>query len=453
MSAAAPIAYGIDFGTSNSAIAAFLDDDTVEVVDVESGVGILPSLVYLNRDGNRLAGTAAADAFLISGTTRTRCRGCELVAWSGSEPSSACEHVRFGGFCMDARLVHQVKSSLADKGFDTTHSWGVDFSAADLVRTVLVRLKGAADQHFGADVRKAAIGHPVRFVGAEGANFRSAQQLALGRLQEAAYDAGFDQGVELVPESKAAITLDGVGDGFLVCTDFGGGTFDCSVVDVDGEQSDVLALDGASVGGEEYDGLLFDEFVSPAIGLNDFFLTADGQPMQLPARLRRRLRSLSGLRSLLTDPSLAAMLSGLRDGADQQTLRTVQELLYGGQAVAFYRAIERAKIELSDQSSAVIDFRRPWINLQQRVARSDFEDLIRPSLVRVKECLLNACQAAGVDPTQVGFLTRTGGSSRIPAFEALLHDVFPDAQLIDCDPFTAVVHGLAEYAGGEWADD
>lgn len=365
---------------------------------------------------------------------------------------SACLQARPNGFCMDARLIHQVKSSLADDSFEKTHSWGVDFSPSDLVRTVLLRLKRAADQHLNADVRRVAIGHPVRFAGAEGVHFRASQELALRRLRQAAEDVGFDEGVQFVPESQAAISLDGVGDGFVVCTDFGGGTFDCSVADVSGDDIDVLALDGVAVGGEEYDALLFDAFVSPAIGLEKEFVL-NGQRTQLPARLRRRLRSLSGLRSLLSDPDLGLLFSGLRDNGDQPTLATLQELLYGGQALAFYKAIERAKIALSNQESSVIEFRRPWINLREPVSRAAFEKLIRPSLESVQDCLLDACQAAHVAPAEVKFVTLTGGSSQIPAFEFLLRGLFPDAELVESDPFTAVVLGLAEFAGGEWADE
>ena len=447
-----PVAYGIDFGTSNSAISAYLSDGEVEVIDTDpSTAGMLPSLLYLHRDGNQLAGTNAAEAFLTSGTDKTRCRGCALVDWFGGEALSDCRQVRDGGFCMDARLISQIKSSLSDTHLEGTHSWGRDFDMSALVVIVLGHLKRAADRHYSVDVRRVAIGHPVRFAGAEGPQFKEAQALACSRLKEAAHEAGFDE-VALVPESQAAIALEGVTDGYVMCTDFGGGTFDCSVVDVLGINLTILALDGVAVGGEDFDSLIFDAFICPAIGLDREFVLGNGQTRQLPARLRSRLRSLSGLRMLLADPETVGMLSGFGGLGGDVTLDTVGELLFGGQALPFYRAIEKAKIDLSLHNQASVDFRRPWIDLHETITRDQFEQLLTRSMQRVRDCMLDACASARIDAEDVTFVTKTGGSSQIPAFAALLRTVFPHANLIECDPFTAVVKGLAEFAGGEWGN-
>ena len=75
-----PVAYGIDFGTTNSSIAVAYRD-RIEVVPVEAtGVrDILPSLIYLHRDRNRAAGQDAIEQFLINGSAKTTCSQCELV--------------------------------------------------------------------------------------------------------------------------------------------------------------------------------------------------------------------------------------------------------------------------------------------------------------------------------------------------------------------------------------
>src|SRR5205085_449177 len=75
---------GIDFGTSNSAIAVAWPD-RVQVVAVEPAAPTLPSIVYLHRDGERRAGREAADRFFTTGHLRTSCGQCGLAPYGVSE--------------------------------------------------------------------------------------------------------------------------------------------------------------------------------------------------------------------------------------------------------------------------------------------------------------------------------------------------------------------------------
>lgn len=435
-----PIAYGIDFGTTNSALAVAYDDGGTQVMELEQGRTVLPSLVYLNRDGNRLAGSSALRGFLDVSSHRTSCGSCDLV----------CEQRRPRGFCLDSRLLSQVKADLADDAFEHTHSWGVDFQLDDMVAAVLSTLKRIADRQLGADVRRVVLGHPVRFAGAAGPEFAVRQALACQRLRTAAARAGFTD-VELIAESRAAVALDEIDSGITVCADFGGGTFDVAVIDVVGSRGNVLSLDGIAIGGEEFDAKLFDALIRPALGLDASFRRPDGQTRHLPSMLQHRLRSLSGLKSLLADDGVPAALTEYLGQGHDALLRQIGDLLFGGQAWAFYKAIEAVKVELSVAEDAVFEFRRAGFDLRVPVSRRDFESLIAPDLDAVGACLLDAVAAADVDPDEVEYVTRTGGSSQIPAFAQLIGSTFPRAVLVDRDPFTCVVNGLAEYAVSEWA--
>jgi hypothetical chaperone protein len=446
-----PVAYGIDFGTTNSSIAAAFPDGSVQVLAIEGTSEVMPSLVYLNRDGNRLSGTEALQGFLITATARTRCRACSLVDWDGGVPESDCRQMRPTGFCLDSRLLTQIKSELSDDQFVSTHSWAVDFELEDLVAATIKRLKRAADRHFGADIKRVAVGHPVRFAGAAGPSFDHRQAFAKDRLVEAARRAGFDS-VEAVAESQAAVALEEIDEGLVVCTDFGGGTFDVSVIDVIHGVGEILALDGVAIGGEEFDAKIFDRLVRPAIGLDQEFSRPDGQTRHIPARLRQRLRSMSGLKSLLADGDVPGALTGLYGLGHDSVLKLIDELLYGGQAWTFYRAIEAAKVQLSNQETTIIDYRRPWIDLQIPVSRNDFESIIAPDLEDIQFCLQQAIDSARVGPEDIAFVTCTGGSSQIPAYRRMLTELFSRATTIERDPFTSVVRGLAEYAQSEWGE-
>src|SRR5262245_41423893 len=108
-----PIAYAIDFGTTNSSIAIAYPGG-VEIVPVEGGAlpQVLPSIVYVHRDRNRAAGREAVEQFLITGSQRTQCSACDLVQWEDGRGHSECRQYRPGGGCHDARLMSALKSEL-----------------------------------------------------------------------------------------------------------------------------------------------------------------------------------------------------------------------------------------------------------------------------------------------------------------------------------------------------
>lgn len=444
------VAYGIDFGTTNSSLAIAYEDGTIAVLDTGADAQVLPSLVYLHRGGDRVAGTEGLRAFLNTATNSTRCSSCELVSWERGTGYSNCGQFRPGGKCLDARLLSQIKSDLSDEAFHYTHSWAVDFPLEDLVAVVLRSLKRAADNQARISVDRVALGHPVRFLGADGPGFEDQQALACERLRRAAERAGF-RDVRLVPEPQAAIALDPAYDGLVVCTDFGGGTFDVAVVDVHGDDAEVLALEGVHIGGNEFDGKIFDKVVAPALGLKADFVLPDGQTRRLPASIQSGLRTLSGLKLLLAEGDVPGAISALWGCGHDELLQLVGELLYGGQAWSFYRAIEQAKVHLSDAEETRIEFTRDWIDLRLPLTRTEFEHIISDDLSRVTACIGDALDEAGVAPHDVTLVSRTGGSSQIPAYLSRLEELFPEAEMVQSDPFTCVVQGLAEYALEEWS--
>lgn len=439
------LAYAIDFGTTNSLISAVHDDGRIDFVPMEDRDRVeLRSLVYLHRGGDRLAGQDAVRSYLTIGSSRTRCGSCELR-------DLGCRTYKPGGDCGDGRLLSQVKSDLADANFSSTHSWGDDFAVEELVAVVLRRLKRAADRHVGQDVRRLVIGQPVRFAGAEGARFRELQSLAEGRLEQAAAAAGFAE-VRRVPEPQAAVAVEELTEGVVLCVDFGGGTFDVAVLDVKDSVGVVRALSGVAVGGEDIDALMFDAFVRPGLDLDRVFDIPGGKPMQLPARYRTQLRSLAGLKSLVVDPQVAVVLRQMLGGPRSEPIRLVWELLYGGQAWSFYGAIEQAKIELSEKQLARVMFSRPGIPpVDVEIRRSAFDLILQEPMGQIRACIADALTAAALTPGDISYVAKTGGSSRLPAFQRLLDEMLPGVPAVQRDPYTTVVRGLAEWAYGEWA--
>ncbi|MGH7921078.1 MAG: Hsp70 family protein, partial [Candidatus Dormibacteraceae bacterium] len=247
---ARPLGYGIDFGTSNSAVA-IAYPESVEVVGVD-GAPTLPSQVYLHRERPHLAGEQAVRRFLRSGHERTLCDRCLLAPYGGAE--TRCRQFRKAGGCNDARLLSGVKYELPSTGFTGTNSWARDWSVADLAAIVLERLKREADRRSGHDVRRLVLGHPVVFAGVDGEGTTApeggtadTERLAKQRLREAARRAGFEE-VVLLPEPAAALLGEDRRGQLELALDFGGGTFDAAVMDGRQGPSRVTGLAGAPVG-------------------------------------------------------------------------------------------------------------------------------------------------------------------------------------------------------------
>ena len=152
-----PIAYGIDFGTSNSAISIAYPDEAVLVPLGPDEADVLPSVVYLDRSRQRLAGHQAVQQYLVAGSLN------------------------------GTRLMSSIKTFLADPTLRATNApWGSDITPEELVAIIIGDLKRQADRYCGYDIKRAVLGHPVMFAGAMGDDWKSMQQLAISRLERAA---------------------------------------------------------------------------------------------------------------------------------------------------------------------------------------------------------------------------------------------------------------------------
>jgi hypothetical chaperone protein len=425
-----PLGYGIDFGTSNSAVS-IAYKDRVEVVPLgpSRAAMTLPSFVYLHRAGRQSAGDEAVKTFLKSGHEKTDCWKCPLAPYGWD---TDCRQYRKGGGCSDARLLSGLKHVLAKLGFVGTNSWATDFRVGALVSVVLKRLKAEADAKANEPVKSVVLGHPVVFAGANPDNRHASDEEAFTRLEDAARTAGFEQ-IAFLPEPTAAVIGEATHHGVEIAVDFGGGTFDVAVMDSRSGEPTITGTAGVAVGGEILDGVLFETCVGPALGLD-----------MLPSWLFNELRTSSSVRMLMADPGIPSILA--RIGGAQADL--VHALLYEGHAYDFYKAIESAKIALS--SSETTELRFPPLRLAVVLRRTAFEAMIRPELDLVGDAIDRALAAAKITPTEVGRVLLTGGSAYIPAFRADLATTFGPERLEQRDAFTAVVHGLGVRAQQLW---
>lgn len=444
-----PIAYGIDFGTTNSSIAA-VADGRVEVLQIEPAAEppeAFRSVVFLHRDGDRWAGRDAARRYLQTAGLRHRCSHCDRVEWLKDGPYSECRQFKPGGGCLDARLISGIKQLLPDEGFTDTSSWAEVFRPEDLVGVVLERMKVFADARFGP-VDHALIGYPVTFETDPGGD------LAKERLHSAAAHAGFSA-VDLFPEPIAAVSEDvSQYRGRTICSvDFGGGTFDVALIafDSDSNASELLGLAGAPIGGELFDNLLFERFVASHLPIDETFVFSAENDRPLPAYIRKGLRSLNGTVLLAADPGVYTTMQHYLSGArNRMQLEPLNDLLYGGQAYDFWAAVETAKRELSTHETGRLAYRRQHVDIDVVLDRDAFEILLKPYMDAVRRCIEEALDQADLDTEHVDAVIRTGGSSLLPTFNAVLDELFGAGKVEARPAFSSVAAGLAQLAEAEF---
>jgi Fe-S protein assembly chaperone HscA len=239
-----------------------------------------------------------------------------------------------------------------------------EFTPPEVSAHILRQLKRNAERYFGEPVTKAVITVP--------AYFNDAQRQA---TKDAGRMAGFDV-LRLVNEPTAAALaygLDREKEGIIAVYDMGGGTFDISILKLHEGIFEVIATNGDThLGGDDIDNLLI------AIALDD--IAGD-------------------------------------EGID---VRKQPEVIQ-----AIRKAMIEAKIALSSQAVAKIDIELPEAKHYRReITREQFEQLIQPVIARTMAPCRDALRDAQLAPDQIGEVVLVGGSTRIPAVQRLVSDVF-----------------------------
>src|SRR5690606_12355043 len=113
---------------------------------------------------------------------------------------------------------------------------------------------------------------------------------------------------------------------------------------------------------------------------------------------------------------------------------------------ALFQEIERAKCELSQQIQAAIQMQMEEIDLLIDLSRGEFNTLISQEKALARAGIREVIASSGLKPEQIDVIVATGGSSSIPAFQALLKAEIPKAQMVVDDLFGSVTGGLAIHA-------
>ena len=464
---------GVDFGTSNSAVAIY-DGERVRMVRLDAGSDIMPTATYIDRDYQTKVGQAAIDKYVADNTGRRVEMVAEVVGKTqfavgeGSETSrdapETFEQSVYGApvdVGLQGRLFRGVKRLLGDPSVRRLTVFGQLYRLVALITPVLLHMRQTAAQQTDASVVSPHVGHPINYEG------RAAHKnpLALGRLGEACGYAGFSEPV-FYPEPVAAtlsyLQSGGAGD-VILTIDFGGGTLDLCVLRrterggaggdsrvasgvAKGERFEVLATHGVPIGGDHIDQQLFASVFFPLLGkgerwrrrgfdreeIDTLFPFEDFEPLLLNwtvTHLLNQNRYTTPVLDCVNDPGSA--------GIKFRRLRDVIRHNYG---YLLFEAIREAKVRLSAADETILDV--PELDVHETITRAQFEAMIADLLVRVAAAVDRTVELSGVGFDRIDRVIRTGGSSLIPAVRDMLETRFP-GRVVEHDPFTSVAAGLA----------
>lgn len=368
---------GIDFGVSYSGLAMQRGEKVVLATDTV-GRQRFPSVVHFPESGPPLVGWDARDK-LAEAPDRTFRSAKRILGRTFADPTVS-GFLHNSGF-----MAHAGPNDAILIEVD-----GDELTVPQICAQVLEYLKSTAENNTGAPLRKAVLTHPVSFGRRE-----------LSGLQLAAKLAGLEV-AGLLPEPIAAALAYGYGqkNELIAVYDFGGGTFDFTLVDFSMDQYRVLASSGdAWLGGDDFD---------------------------------------------------LALSKALANSFWRETKVELQRDMVHWQRLLL--ASEKAKQELSSRASttlvlAELGARARGKELRRMIDRSVMERITKPLFERSLACCQEALDEVGLEPQDVNELVITGGTSQIPFIRAGLEAFFECEVKEHVSPEEAVVRGASVYAG------
>ncbi|HVT04618.1 MAG TPA: molecular chaperone DnaK [Thermoanaerobaculia bacterium] len=373
---------GIDLGTTNSVVAVMEGNEPKVIVNAE-GSRITPSVVGFARNGERLVGQVAKRQAITNPENTV----FSIKRFMGRRFEEVNEEMKMVPYKVD-------RAPNGDARIDIS---GKMFSPPEISAMILQKLKQAAEDYLGEKVDRAVITVPAYFNDSQ---------------RQATKDAGEIAGLKverLVNEPTAAALaygLDKKKDETIAVYDFGGGTFDISVLEVGEGVVEVKATNGdGHLGGDNIDHILIEWIIDEFRKDQGIDLSKDKMALQR-----------------------------LKEGA------------------------EKAKMELSSTNST--DINLPFItadasgpkHLNMMLTRAKFEQLVGDLLQRTMGPVKQALKDAGLTPKDIDEVVLVGGSTRIPMVQRLVTEYFGKEPHKGVNPDEVVAIGAA-IQGGVLAGD
>ncbi len=363
---------GIDLGTTNSVVAV-VEGGEPKVIINEEGSRITPSVVAFTEEGEVLVGGPAKRQAVVN-PENTIYSSKRLMGRRYDEVKDEIKN-----------LPYKVVNKNGDAWIEVR---GKLYSPPQIAAYILTKLKKAAENYLGAEVKEAVITVP--------AYFNDSQRQA---TKDAGKIAGLDVKRIINEPTAAALAygFDKKKDEVIAVYDLGGGTFDISILEVGDNVIEVKSTNGDThLGGDDFDQLLVNYII-------DEFKKEHGIDLSNDKMALQRLKD----------------------------------------------AAEKAKIELSSTMETEINL--PFItadntgpkHLLMKITRAKFEQMIEPLVKRTLEPCKKALEDAGLKPSDINEVILVGGSTRIPLVQKVVTDFFGKEPHKGINPDEVVALGAA----------
>lgn len=410
--------YGIDFGTSNSAVAIIDKNGISEVLKISSDSRTIPSLIFFpeNEPGKFYIGFEAISKYLESG--------------------------------MKGRFIQSIKSILPSELFTGTKITGFGLlDAEDLVAIILKSLKEKADLASGTDTKNVVLGRPARF-----SSDPKLDSMAQQRLFNAAKKAGFENiAFQLEPIAAALHYEAGLKKEELVLVaDIGGGTSDFTIMRLSPDkknnldrQEDILKSDGVYIGGDSFNSDIMHWKLLDYFGHNSELKTLSGKTLPFPNHILFQICRWQDINFIKNQETEILLKSVFYESTNKEAVIRLQTLINEDLGYSLFQEIEKAKIGLSSLLEMPINFNKSKITISETIARPEFEYFIEEKLKEINDSVENAIKTANISSKDIDAVFITGGSSLIPAVRNIFAKKFGEEKIVSSDSFTSVASGLA----------
>ncbi|RUX04489.1 MULTISPECIES: Hsp70 family protein [unclassified Mesorhizobium] len=404
---------GIDFGTSNSTVGV-IRNGKARLVPLEGEQPTLPSAVFFNfEDGHTYFGRRAIGDYTDS---------------------------------IEGRLMRSLKSVLGSSlAHEKTRIKTRQIGFIDIIGLFIGHLKTRLEEDTGSVVESVVLGRPVQFVDDDA----QADAKAQGELEKAARAQGFKHIAFQFEPIAAALDYEQkvTREELALIIDMGGGTSDFSIVRVSPERSrstdrkdDILASRGIHIGGTDFDRLLSIAHVMPQLGY--LSATKDGK-RNLPASYFIDLATWQRINLVYTAKAMTHLRQIRYEAVRADLVDRFIHIVEHRYGHALAALVERAKIELTDRSSAEVEVKLPDAAFAAGITRDGLEATIARDIERVTETVGQTIRDAQVKPSDITAVFLTGGSTAIPLARREILSLVPQASVIDGDMFGSVGLGLA----------
>jgi hypothetical chaperone protein len=413
---------GIDFGTTNSALAIATPEDGARLATFEDGGTTFRSILFFEP-----AHAAGGRPEVTAG------------------PEAVRRYQDAGG---RGRLIQSMKSHLASRQFTETNVFGHTYRLADLISSLVRTLRSQAEADLGDLGGFAVVGRPAHFSGADTADD---DVFALSRLRAGFQQAGFhDVRFEFEPVAAAyqyERQLDH--DELVLIGDFGGGTSDFSLVRLGPHRQhceragDILGVDGVAIAGDRFDGRIVRHLVAPQLGLGSTYRSAFDQSLPIPLWLYEHLERWEHLSFLKSKPTMDLLHRLEFAAAVPEKIRALLHVINDDLGYQLYQAVEGTKVVLSAQPAGTLDFQDPPVCIAEPLSRPQFEAWIGPQLEALESSITRLLRVCGVTARDVDTVFLTGGSSFVPAVRRIFEQRFGSERIRGGEELTTVARGLA----------